>query len=426
MRGSGGPWLALLLVAGLLVPQTFAQDSGFMVLDSYWGSPGNPVEVVAGDINAQLVLSMGYTGEAQIANPRLTLILPTGFRNSTGGTTVTSMHPLSVSYGGKVDFTFKVSVDSDARDGIHTCSGIIEWATYGLYYNHTIKQWVSKISGTWSENLTIPIVLHARPNLEMTFSPNTIVAGRSNNVTLFISNVGDVDIRNLELTISTSSGLALLGADNKFFVQEIGPGQRAQLDLTLLGSTTLVGAMAQMTLGISFKTSYGFSKSETRVITIPVRGYSEAQVVSVAVPPSSTSRFMVSGTIANTGTITLRAATISVEPSPQFSPVSPAFVGDISVGAQAPYTLQMTATEVGNGTYPLTLVVSYRDDFGVSNVVRQTANVEIVVKAPSTSQQPPSGIGSLLDEIKPLQIAVSLLIGVGVGYLVFRKKEAAE
>ncbi|HYA22420.1 MAG TPA: hypothetical protein VEG31_04560, partial [Thermoproteota archaeon] len=305
----------------------------------------------------------------------------------------------------------------------------IEYAKYGQSWNSTSKQYVSVYKGVWRDTMTVPIFLYERAVLDMTVSPEYITAGRTANVSLSLVNNGEVDVRTVDVTVSLGTGLAIVGTDNKFYVAQVDSGESAQLNLRIFSASTLAGTMAQMTITISYKTAYGFAKTDTRTITMPVRGFTEAQVVNAVAPASSTSKFTVTGTIANTGLVALRTVVLSLETSTHFSGASPSFVGDVSVGAQAPYTLQVTGTDVTNGTYPLTFIISYKDDFGIVSSVRQTVQVDFVVRAASSGQT--GGTRPLAGEFGLIAIAgsvVVLAIGFGLGYVVFgrKKREVAE
>jgi len=422
--------MAILLLAGALVLPLYAGDSKFLLLDSYWGTVGSPIEVSAGDVAAPLVVSVRYLGEDPITNPSMIITLPPGFRNSTGGTTAASSYQGSVPYGGKMDFLFRVSVSAEASAGSHLCNAMLEYAKYSTSWDTTSKQYVSDYQGVWRESLAIPIFLYERAILDMTVLPEYIVAGRTTNVTLRLVNVGEVDVRNVDLTVSLGAGLAMVGTDNKLYVGQVSGRESTLLNLSVFSASALAGTMAQMTITLSYKTAYGFAKSETRTITIPVRGFTEVQVVNAVAPASSTSRFTVTGTMANTGLVSLRTVVLALEPSARFSSASPTFVGDVAVGAQAPYTLQVTGMNITNGTYPLTLVISYKDDFGIVSSVRQTVHVDFVVKAAAStgqtgSAQPGAGGFGL---VAIASILAPLVVGFGLGYIVFgrKKKEAVE
>lgn len=422
--------MTILLLAAMLVAPISAQSSDFVLLDSYWGTVGNPVEVLAGDVAAQLVVSVRYLGSEPITNPGMTITLPSGFKNSTGGTTVDSSYQGSVPYGGRMDFLFRVSVDAGASAGSYLCDAVIEYAKYSTHYDTTSKQYVSDYMGIWRGNVTVPIFLYEGTILDLTASPDYVIAGRTVNVTLHLANVGEVDVRNVDLTVSLGTGSAVIGTDNKIHVAQIAGGESVPLNLTVFSASSLAGTMVQMTVAISYKTAYGFARSEIRTVTMPVRGFTEAQVVNAVALASSTSRFAVTGTIANTGLVPLRTVVLSLEPSEHFSGVSPTFVGDVSVGAQAPYTLQVIGTGIVNGTYPLTLVISYKDDFGIVSSVPQTVQVDFVVRPTTgtgetgTSQPTAGGFG--LFGIASL--LASLAAGFALGYLIFgrKKKELAE
>ncbi len=421
--------MAVLILAAVLVAPLYGQSSNFVILDSYWGAVGSPTEVLAGDVAAPLVVSVRYLGEDPITNPSITMTLPVGFKNSTGGITAVSSYQGTVSYGGKMDFQFRISVDAAASAGSHLTQATIEYAEYGQTWNSTSKQYVNVYRGVWRDTVTVPIFLYERAILDMTVSPEYIIAGRTANVSLSLVNNGEVDVRAIDVTVSLGTGLAIVGTDNRFYIAQVDSGESAQLNLRVFSASTLAGTMAQMTITISYKTAYGFAKTDTRMITMPVRGFTEAQVVNAVAPASSTSKFTVTGTIANTGLVALRTVVISLETSTRFSGASPSFVGDVSVGAQAPYTLQVTGTDVTNGTYPLTFIISYKDDFGIVSSVMQTVQVDFVVKAASNGQTGgtrPFGEG--LGLIAIAGAVVVLAIGFGLGYVVFgrKKREVAE
>ena len=419
----------VLLLAAMLVAPLLAQGSNFALLDSYWGTVGSPIEVLAGDVAAPLVVSVRYLGSDPITNPSMTITLPSGFKNSTGGTTVRSSYQGSVPYGGRMDFLFRVSVDAGTRAGPRLCDAMIEYARYSTSYDTTSKQYVSDYEGVWRGNVTVPIFLYEGAILDLTLSPDYVVAGRTVNVTLHLVNAGSVGVRNVDLTVSLGAGSAVIGTDNKIHVAQVAGGESVPLNLAVFSASSLAGTMVQMTVAISYRTAYGFARSETRTVTMPVRGFTEAQVVNAVAPASSTSKFAVTGTIANTGLVPLRTVVLSIEPSEHFSGVSPTFVGDVSVGAQAPYTLQVIGTGVVNGTYPLTFVINYKDDFGIVSSVRQTVQVDFIVRPTGTGQtgttQPiAGGLGLFWIAV----LVAPLAVGFALGYVVFgrKKKELAE
>lgn len=422
--------IAALMLASVLLAPLRAGDPEFLVMDSYWGTVGNPIEVLAGDAAAPLVISVRYLGDQPITNPSMSVTLPSGFRNSTGGDTAVSSYLGSIPYGGRMDFQFRIWVDAGATAGTHLCEGVIEYARYSTRYDSTSKQYVSEYEGVWRGSVVVPIFLYEGVTLDLTVSPDHIVAGRTANVTLRLINIGEVDVRNVDLTVSLAPGLAIVGDDNKVHIAGVAGGDSAPINLRVFSASTLAGTMAQISVLISYKTAHGFDRSETRTITMPVRGFTDAQIVNAVAPASSTSRFTVTGTIANTGLVTLSTLVLSLEPSEHFSVASPSFVGDVAVGAQAPYALQLAATGVTNGTYPLTFIITFKDDFGVVSSVRQTVQVDFIVRVTSgtgqsgTAQPPASGFG--LNAI--LALLIPLAIGFGLGYLAFgrRKKEVAE
>lgn len=418
--------VVLLLFSKVGTPKSLGEGSYFLILDSYWGSPGNPSETIAGDSNAQMVVSVLYSGQVQITNPRMTLNLPQDFANVTGGPTATSAYQGTVGYGSKMDFTFRISVDKEAAAGLHACNAVMDWATYTSYYDTTLRQVVSELSGTWSQDVTVPIMLHARPILELSIQPAFLVAGRSNNVSLEITNAGSVEIRNLELTITAGTGLALIEMDNKFYVPALSVGVTKSIRLDLFPLSSLAGGMSQVTVASSYRSAYGFTKSETRTLTTPIRGYTEVRLVSLVVPASSSSRYVASGTVANTGMVTIRSLTISVERTQYFSSQSAAFVGDVSVGAQSPYSLQLMAANVRNGTYPITLTMNYKDDFGSQTVTNQTLYIDVTVLTPQPKAGQQEGADSLPLVIRILLLVVPFLAGIAIGYLLFGRKKSEE
>jgi len=132
--------MAVLILAAVLVAPLYGQSSNFVILDSYWGAVGSPTEVLAGDVAAPLVVSVRYLGEDPITNPSITMTLPVGFKNSTGGITAVSSYQGTVSYGGKMDFQFRISVDAAASAGSHLTQATIEYAEYEQTWNETSKQ----------------------------------------------------------------------------------------------------------------------------------------------------------------------------------------------------------------------------------------------------------------------------------------------
>lgn len=208
-----------------------------------------------------------------------------------------------------------------------------------------------------------------------------MLAGRVNNLSITIVNRGPDAASVVWVTLSIPPPLALMGKDDTWFFQVIVPGKNVTIEVSVFAPEGSLGS----TYSASMKLSYNVGDSgetKTRVISLTVHGFVDPWLSDVTFSPSPAvinQGLTVSGTVTNEGESAATALNISVVSESPFIATedSSTFIGDVLPTASDTFSITCNVEKVKPGTYPLKLIINYKDDTNTwsSKVVEMNVTV---------------------------------------------------
>ncbi len=259
--------------------------------------------------------------------------------------------------------------------------------------------------------------------LEVTASRNFVVAGFNESLWIKISNNYE-DLYDLTIALSVPSPLVAIGPSS-WRMESLRKGSSESLPVTIYAPSGSVGNTYPCSVTISYKRlGYVSYYTETYAFNIFVRGWIKMVVYGLSLDPKPAfpgARLALAGTVLNQGNIAAMYANVSVIPRQPFEPLdeSTSYLGQIDPNSPAPFTLYVRVRErTQNGTYPLTIVLTYLDDLS------ERHSLSIPVEVPIS--QVPQARGGASSGPLYLQwnfaLAVSILVVVAIAILYIRKK----
>ena len=230
-------------------------------------------------------------------------------------------------------------------------------------------------------------------SVTVTSSDNRLVSGVDNQLSLIILNSGDVPVSALDVTLTVPSPLVFRGG-NHWTLNYLESSDSATITATVYGPSSAIGTTYSGTLTVSYQDGYGESVTDTFPIGLVVVGRIELVAYDETVDPQPAingSRVEITTTLLNKGNVAATYANATIQPSEilTLTSESTTYIGDVEENSQSPFTLAAyVKDDVEDGTYPVTISISYRDDQYVDHALNVTVYVTVEAQAET---QPSSG-----------------------------------
>ena len=295
-----------------------------------------------------------------------------------------------------------------------------------------------EVEGTWSVNASWPgderyegdwasasFEVRRPVSFSVTTSNNRLVGGLDNEFNITLLNDGEVLLSDIDVTLNLPQPLILHG-DNHLSFESLDPGDSIHIPLEIYIPETSIGSTYSGTLSLNYRDDYGDSHSETYPIGLIVRGFVELVVYGKIVNPQPArpgSRVSLAATLLNRGNVAAMFVNVSILPSQvlELTPESTAYVGEVEENSQTPFSLAaMVRPGVQNGTYPVTVSVTYQDDQHVDHVFYLTFHV--AVREVSEEVSGSSGTGGLLGPLSEVWVVfLTLLLASAAVLFLYRR-----
>ena len=253
-----------------------------------------------------------------------------------------------------------------------------------------------------------------------------LYATQINEVKFRLKNLGDEDANRVSASLRLSPSLSLIGDSGNWYFDDIKRGGEVQITVRVFAPKSLVeGEMqantAQATLVVRYLDSSGIEWVEELTSGLTVRGNIDLRVSSLSVRPEAVapfSQFTVSGVVYNGGIVAAKSVNVTALATPPFLRTfsDSTILGEIPKDGQSSFSLTLRVGDAAPATYPLNLVISYRDDRGQMRTVNATIQVNIAEQVVQKTQQP------LLLENPWLMTPIAFVIGVLVSWLALRRR----
>jgi hypothetical protein len=265
--------LTVLLLAGQIIIPSYGQGEitipgvspfehdyvDVKLLDTYFGTFGQKIEVEPGDKNVPLTIVFTNAGSQDISGIQGFLSLPTGFSGATSSNgLIEADNTQTATTGQSFALTFYVNIDKSIN--IHNYSG-------------TVKVTYSRVRevGERSVFLDVNFKITGKSSFNIRAVNPFLIPASNNDIKIQISNSGSAPMNNVDVVIvqnstsaATVSGIIL--DQNEWKVGNISPGSTNSFSINAFIPQSLVG----QTLHPSFRMSYldGQGNQVTTVRTV--------------------------------------------------------------------------------------------------------------------------------------------------------------
>lgn len=292
------------------------------------------------------------------------------------------------------------------------------------------------IEGTWSVNASwIGDIGHkegwASASFEVMFpvsldiltSNTRMIGGLDNALNITLANTGETSLSSIDMTFTISSPIVLHG-DNEWTVKYLEPKNSVIIPLRIYPPSSAIGATYQGQIQLNYRDDYGQSHSKTYPLGLIIVGRVELIVYgkTVTSQPSPGSKATLSATILNKGNTKAMYANATILPNPvlELLDESTTYIGEIEENSPMPFTvLARVNSNAENGTYPIKIVVSYRDDQYKEHSLNFTIN--LTVAKSQSGQSNPSSSWDLRTFLVDNLLVILTLLGASVVTIIIYK-----
>ncbi len=286
------------------------------------------------------------------------------------------------------------------------------------------------VEGSWSVNASWPgderhkgdwasvsFEVRFAVSLSIITSSNRLTGGLDNRFNITLLNTGDVLISTIDATLSLPSPLIIHG-DNDWAFKSLDPGNSRSIPVDIYAPTSSVGATYSGSLNLNYRDDYGESHTDNYPIGLIVRGRIELTLYDKIVTPQLAepgSTVSITATLLNKGNMAAKYVNVSIMPNSVLALTmeSTAYVGEVEENSPAPFTLTANvSSNVQNGTYPVTIGISYRDDQYVDHSFNVTFYV--LVEKDHTGQSIPDDTGGLLGPLSEVGLILLIVLAMSI------------
>lgn len=294
------------------------------------------------------------------------------------------------------------------------------------------------VEGSWSVNASWPgdekhkgdwasdsFEVRFPVSLSILTSNNRLIGGLDNQFNITLLNDGGVPLSTIDATINIPSPLIVEG-DNHWTFEYLEPGNSALIAVKIYAPDSSIGTTYSGSLNLNYRDDYGDSHSESYPIGLIIRGKIELVVYDVIVDPEPAkpgSTVSITATLLNKGNVAARYVNASIAPNAvlDLTSESTAYIGEVEENAPAPFTLTANVDfNAKNGTFPLTICITYRDDQYVDHSINVT--VYLIVEKTDSDQISSGGTESFLGPLFEVGLILLTLFGASVAILLLYQR----
>ena len=242
--------------------------------------------------------------------------------------------------------------------------------------------------------------------------PNILVAGKANNLTITISNIGTVPLRSISVSYSFQSGQFTWLQPDISQISQLLPGQTFVVYAKVFDPPTST-ASTVLQANIRYYDSQNNLKQEIRNIGLLSQGLIDLQMVDYSILPEKPTIgqiFSVTVTLTNIGTIVSSAVTATPHPPSDFKMFgsNSIFIGDMQVNTPTTFTLSILISDSTKpGRYHVPIELTYFDN--LRNQYSVTRNITVDVYEKSSTQ---TSTRALTPEPSTFTITTYVITGV--------------
>jgi len=298
-----------------------------------------------------------------------------------------------------------------------------------------VLSYIDSLGGSRSETRVLGVILQSEqpelPELTIYASPQQLVCGRENALTISVTNVGSVALSYVTLSLTPPSQLVFRDLDGKVYLGDLAPQETKTVKLTAYVSPTSSG-LVQVPLTISYVDPYGNSRSESRAL-----GFTLLTPPSPSISIEVSARTLVAGSINNlTLTITnnneyaMRSCSlvISFSGGSALAMLTPnnVFLGSVKAGDKVSVPISLYVPASSGDFVNMVATISYYDEGNAYAQYSQSLGL-LVLSPPDVRVTNYVVLPQTVSPGQPFSITLTLTnLGIGPAYNVYASIRASE
>lgn len=414
VSSSFADWKDGPIQSGNFGDSAFERDFGDVkLLDAYFGTLDNKIEVESGDNNVPFTIEFANVGTQDITGIEGKLSLPFGFSGSDGPGAAIDANTSENSLAGKnFHLTFYVNLDKNIEI---------------KQYSGTVKVDYSRLreSGVRSSFSTFDFKVTGDSTINVRASETFLTSLKSNNIVIDIVNDGtapisavDVIIDNAQTSLSSNTA-SITNVENVLILEsswDLGNIQSKSFSsfvAEVYVPESLKGDTLRIPLSISYYNTHGDKETISKILDFYIRGLIDLTVFNVKVIELSGTQ-MVIGEIINEGNedglfgfVTLEAnGNSNIKSNTQF-------IDEIETDAPVPFNIPIEFEgEPQYGEHDVTITVRYKDS--VRDEIFLPYETTIIVNEISPEEETEFNIGF---------VAIPIIVVIAIAVFIIRRRK---
>ena len=414
VSSSFADWKDGPIQSGNFGDSAFERDFGDVkLLDAYFGTLDNKIEVESGDNNVPFTIEFANVGTQDITGIEGQLSLPFGFSASDGpGATIDANTSANSLAGKNFHLTFYVNIDDNVEI---------------KQYSGTVKVDYSRLreSGVRSSFSTFDFKVTGDSTINVRASETFLTSLKSNNIVIDIVNDGtapisavDVIIDNAQTSLSSNTA-SITNVENVLILEsswDLGNIEAKSFNSFVADvyvPESLKGETLRIPLSISYFNTHGDKETISKILDFYIRGLIDLTVFNVKVIELSGTQ-MVIGEIINEGNedglfgfVTLEAnGNSNIKSNTQF-------IDEIETDAPVPFNIPIEFEgEPQYGEHDVTITVRYKDS--VRDEIFLPYETTITVNEISIEEE---------TEFNLQYIAIPIIVVIAIAVLMIRRRK---
>ncbi len=199
-------------------------------------------------------------------------------------------------------------------------------------------------------------------------NPEPVCQGDIFDLKLTLKNFGDFEAQMVTVQLISPTLFATI-TPSTVSVGDLLPNSTSTINYRLMASPSAeAGVVHVFEIDIYYVDNLGVKQVTKNFLGIPLHGSIELIVYDVSFTPSPiyvNNEFTVSFTVLNRGTTPAMYTNVTILPEQPFQQTleSSLYMGEIDPNAPAPASLNVFVGKTKEGTYPLKILISYRDEY---------------------------------------------------------------
>ena len=385
------------------------------LLDAYFGTLDNKIEVGNGDSNVPFTIEFANVGTQDITGIEGKLALPLGFSGSDGPGAAIDANTNTNSLAGKNFYlTFYVNLDKNTQ--IQQYSGTVK-----LDYSRLRESGVRTSFSTFDFKVTGDSTINVRASESFltSLTSNNIVVDIVNDGTAPMSGV-DVIVDNAQTSLSSNTASItnienVLMLESSWDLGNIAAESSSSFIANVYIPESLKGDTLRIPLSISYYNTHGDKETISKILDFYIRGLIDLTIFNVKVIELSGTQ-MVIGEIINEGNedglfgfVTLDAnGDSNIKSNTQF-------IDEIETDAPVPFNIPIEFDgEPKYGEHDITITVRYKDS--VRDEIFLPYKTTILINEPSNLDE---------DSSDPTMIIIPIILVIGFAIFIIRRRKKA-